>query len=357
MARIRKQSRNKTYNYTKDRKRSWKNKSKQQKITCETVRESWDEKKSVAQNMHDMGLSADSNKTIRIPKTKEFLTKSAEVVMAMKSKKKKALKHHVVDALEKQANIPQEARLRLSDLEVRYCVHMIEKHGEDYKAMARDPKNYYQDTPKQIKKKINRFKNIPEQYEAYLRSKVYLSPLPGGAVVAQVKMTGGRRITRGYEAGRRNGHFNTTPPRADSSSSTGTTERVMSRVKRKLNFGRKPPKERDLTPNTSSTSKASRKKSKTGSRIQNLKRSVRRTGNTINRELRNLLNSAVTVILPVRLRSDMRRLERTGSTSGGKRTTSREGYPVKSSQEVTHLPKRRSRHRSKEVVTGNMIVR
>ncbi|XP_046378515.1 nucleolar protein 16-like isoform X2 [Haliotis rufescens] len=309
MTKIRKQSRNKTYNYTKDRKRSWKNKNKLQKITCETVSEAWDEKKSVAQNMQDMGLSADSNQTIRIPKTKEFLTKSAEVVMAIKSKKKKAVKHHVVDALEKQANIPQEARLRLSDLEVRYCAHMMEKHGEDYKAMARDPKNYYQDTPKQIKKKINRFKNIPEQYEAYLRSK----------------------------------------------------ERVMSRVKRKLNFGRKPPKERDVTPTTSNTSRASKKKSKTGSRVRNVKKSVRRTGNTVCRELRNLLNSAATVILPVRLRSDMRRLGRTGSTSGGRMGSGRAGYPLKSSPEVTHLPKRRSTHktlrRSKEVVTGDTIVR
>lgn len=37
--------------------------------------------------------------------------------------------------------------------------------------MARDSKNYYQDTPKQIKRKINKFKSVPDQYNAYLRSK------------------------------------------------------------------------------------------------------------------------------------------------------------------------------------------
>lgn len=37
--------------------------------------------------------------------------------------------------------------------------------------MARDARNHYQETPKQIKKKINMFKNTPEQYEAYLQSK------------------------------------------------------------------------------------------------------------------------------------------------------------------------------------------
>lgn len=39
------------------------------------------------------------------------------------------------------------------------------------KAMARDMKNHYQDTPKQIKKRINRFKNCKEQYAAYLKFK------------------------------------------------------------------------------------------------------------------------------------------------------------------------------------------
>ena len=37
--------------------------------------------------------------------------------------------------------------------------------------MARDDQNYYQDTPKQIRKKIMTFKSIPEQYKAYLKEK------------------------------------------------------------------------------------------------------------------------------------------------------------------------------------------
>ena len=40
-----------------------------------------------------------------------------------------------------------------------------------FQAMARDPRNHYQDTPKQIKKKINHFKNSSKQYEVYLKSK------------------------------------------------------------------------------------------------------------------------------------------------------------------------------------------
>lgn len=41
--------------------------------------------------------------------------------------------------------------------------------------MARDRRNYFQDTPKQIKKKIRTFMNIPEQYNAYLASKASTS--------------------------------------------------------------------------------------------------------------------------------------------------------------------------------------
>ncbi len=40
-----------------------------------------------------------------------------------------------------------------------------------YQAMAKDDKNYYQDTPKQIRKKIQTFKSIPSQYNAYLKAK------------------------------------------------------------------------------------------------------------------------------------------------------------------------------------------
>lgn len=37
--------------------------------------------------------------------------------------------------------------------------------------MARDPRNYYQKTPKQIKGTILTFKRLPETYNAYLEMK------------------------------------------------------------------------------------------------------------------------------------------------------------------------------------------
>lgn len=48
---------------------------------------------------------------------------------------------------------------------------MMEKYGEDYDKMARDYKNYYQDTPAQIRKKINLFKKMKGPYKKYLNEK------------------------------------------------------------------------------------------------------------------------------------------------------------------------------------------
>ena len=39
--------------------------------------------------------------------------------------------------LERQANLPQERRLRLSNPDVQYAIYMIEKYGEDYKVSSR----------------------------------------------------------------------------------------------------------------------------------------------------------------------------------------------------------------------------
>lgn len=45
-------------------------------------------------------------------------------------------------------------------------------------AMARDEKNYYQDTPKQIKRKIGEYKRChPQHYEAFVSSLAAPEPM------------------------------------------------------------------------------------------------------------------------------------------------------------------------------------
>ena len=44
--------------------------------------------------------------------------------------------------------------------------------------MARDEKNYYQDTPKQIKRKINEYKRChPEHYDNFIKSLAAPEPM------------------------------------------------------------------------------------------------------------------------------------------------------------------------------------
>jgi Ribosome biogenesis protein Nop16 len=52
---------------------------------------------------------------------------------------------------------------------------MMDKHGTDYKAMARDPRNHYQETPKAIESKVRRFIRIPEHYAVYCRERGLLN--------------------------------------------------------------------------------------------------------------------------------------------------------------------------------------
>ncbi|VDO99930.1 unnamed protein product [Soboliphyme baturini] len=73
--------------------------------------------------------------------------------------------------MESEKEQPSVRRGRLSQTDLRYCIYLMEKYGEDYEAMAKDLKNVFQDSPGQIKQKIERFKKIPVQYNAYLRSR------------------------------------------------------------------------------------------------------------------------------------------------------------------------------------------
>ncbi|KAK7110184.1 nucleolar protein 16-like [Littorina saxatilis] len=164
--------RNKSYNYNTDRRKEWAKSKKMPTIHCKQIRQAWDEKKSMLSNLQEMGLSANPNKSIHIPTAKELLgPKEMTEDTGKKKGKQKKQKLHVVAELEAEAAIPEQRRLKLSEPDTAFCISMMERYGEDYKAMARDAENYYQDTPKQIARKIRVFRSIPEQYNAYLASK------------------------------------------------------------------------------------------------------------------------------------------------------------------------------------------
>ena len=55
--------------------------------------------------------------------------------------------------------------------ETKFISHLLQKYAvTDLESMARDYKNYWQNTPKQIKKKIDRFARVhPDLYKQYAK--------------------------------------------------------------------------------------------------------------------------------------------------------------------------------------------
>lgn len=84
------------------------------------------------------------------------------------------LKGHVAETLEKSANELVESRFRLPKGVCKQVMTYIDKYGLDYKAMARDPTNYYQETWRQIRAKCRKFLSIPEQCTEFLAASGYL---------------------------------------------------------------------------------------------------------------------------------------------------------------------------------------
>ncbi|KFM11973.1 Nucleolar protein 16, partial [Aptenodytes forsteri] len=88
-----------------------------------------------------------------------------------KQGKKIVRKPYVVNEMEYEASLPEKKSNTLSRDLIDYVRYMIQNHGENYKASTGYEKNYYQDTPKQIKRKINVYKNFyPEEYKDFIAS-------------------------------------------------------------------------------------------------------------------------------------------------------------------------------------------
>ncbi|XP_054258054.1 nucleolar protein 16 [Macrosteles quadrilineatus] len=165
MTKLRKQRRRKRYGYNVNRKRLRNKIRKTPVISCPQVKQAWVVKASVKSNLKNMGLAYDANIIPSISSNKLIKTEH------VKPNEKEPEKLQVISELEEDAHAPRERGLRLPKSHVQWVTYLMDKYGEDYEAMARDKKNYYQETWQQIRRKIKQFKGIPEQYNEYLASK------------------------------------------------------------------------------------------------------------------------------------------------------------------------------------------
>ncbi|VIO89066.1 Uncharacterized protein BM_BM7439 [Brugia malayi] len=149
------------------------------------MRIAWDKNSTIKQNMKAMGLAYDSNKLFPLEQSISKHCEEMEIdelkpygsiksqMLKTKSTVNKSKIAKVITALEKEAEeekIKQKKgrSYRLLARDIEFCIYMIEKHGGDYEKMSRDARNIYQDTSKQIERKIRIFTQSPE-YSKYLK--------------------------------------------------------------------------------------------------------------------------------------------------------------------------------------------
>merc|ERR1712032_1574696 len=80
-------------------------------------------------------------------------------------------KTEVVAKLENEAKFEAKQTFRFTPTQVQLITYMMDQHGEDWSAMARDPKNHYQETAAKLRGMVNKFISIPEHYTVYCRER------------------------------------------------------------------------------------------------------------------------------------------------------------------------------------------
>lgn len=163
MPKAKKSSKKMRFDYNKDRKKLKKKflKKSNPRIEHPQIRDAWDSKKSMARNLQEMGLAFDPNRSLSQQKTGADRAAGAPVIT----------KPYIIDQLQQEASLPEKDTKTLSTDLIEFVQHMIRQHGDNIKAMARDEKNYYQDTPKQIRRKINEYQRChPQHYQNFMSS-------------------------------------------------------------------------------------------------------------------------------------------------------------------------------------------
>ncbi|CAB3410702.1 unnamed protein product [Caenorhabditis bovis] len=152
------------------------NKKKLSKSAVPIIKTNWDITKTARENVQDMGIAFDPNEVVPIKKERLEIVDpvpidgqipvEVPVVEKKITRKKKNTQQaeYVVKHLEEDAKKEEEERegqnrkFKLFHRETELCIYMLARHGEDFQAMTRDPKNLWQYTPKQWAKKIRVYK-------------------------------------------------------------------------------------------------------------------------------------------------------------------------------------------------------
>jgi len=184
MPKLRKLKKRQKFGYNRSRKRmrktTEKHQSKNARVTCEVLKKEWDTAKPVKSNLESMGLVFDANSAVKNKSTKrkflENLTKGVtaegERVPATDSSDAPEIESDVVVKLRDEAEKSgKKSTFRLPAEDVRWVTKMMDRHGDDFAAMSRDPDNIFQLTANKIRRKVTKFISVPEQFEPYAKER------------------------------------------------------------------------------------------------------------------------------------------------------------------------------------------
>ncbi|KAK2828037.1 hypothetical protein Q5P01_019071 [Channa striata] len=127
MPKAKQSSRRKKFDFNKDRKKMKKKflKKNAPRIENAQIRNAWDDKKSTARNLQEMGLAFDPNRVLPI-KTPRLLGEAKEEAKAPVSV---TTKPYVLKLLEDEAGRPEKDTKTLSSDLIEYVQYMVREHG------------------------------------------------------------------------------------------------------------------------------------------------------------------------------------------------------------------------------------
>lgn len=126
-------------------------------IVHPVMRDTWDRRRSPANNLASVGLTPSVNK---VRKSRVTVGRTIEVAPLSKP----VLHTDVLEKLTDEASVPERAPNRVVHPGERLALEkMVKRYGDDWERMARDLKlNYLQWTPRQLQRKVERMNTILE---------------------------------------------------------------------------------------------------------------------------------------------------------------------------------------------------
>uniref|UniRef100_A0AAQ5ZAS4 Nucleolar protein 16 n=1 Tax=Amphiprion ocellaris TaxID=80972 RepID=A0AAQ5ZAS4_AMPOC len=130
MPKAKKASKRHRFDYNKDRKKLKKQFIKKYKPRIEhpQIRHAWDDNKSTARNLQEMGLAFDPNRALPVKKQR-LIGEDGE----SKAPAGVVTKPYILTHLQEEASLPEKDTKTLSSDLIEFVQHMIREHKDDYK--------------------------------------------------------------------------------------------------------------------------------------------------------------------------------------------------------------------------------